>query len=91
MICDFRSSAEEGGRKVAALAGEGGTAAEFRLAQADLATAEATLAQREGERDSAIRRLEVLLGRYPSGTATGSATLPKLPGHPSMGPSRLPK
>lgn len=73
-----------------ALAQEGGSAADLRLAQADLATAEATLAQREGERDSAIRRLEVLLGRYPSGSATGSATLPEVPKRPPAGlPSEL--
>lgn len=73
-----------------ALAGEGGTAAELRLAQADRASAEATLAQREGERDSAIRRLEVLLGRYPSGQLTGSAKLPSVPKRPPAGlPSEL--
>jgi len=91
-VIEVRRNTEQtiGDRFARALAGEGGTAAEFRLAQADLASAEATLAQREGERDSAIRRLEVLLGRYPSGTAIGSATLPKVPGHPPAGlPSEL--
>lgn len=73
-----------------ALAEQGGTAADLRLAQSDLATAEATLAQREGERDSAIRRLEVLLGRYPSGSLTGSAKLPGVPKRPPAGlPSEL--
>jgi NodT family efflux transporter outer membrane factor (OMF) lipoprotein len=73
-----------------ALAGAGGTAADLRLAQTDLATAEATLAQRQGERESAIRRLEVFLGRYPSGKLAGSAKLPKVPKRPPAGlPSEL--
>jgi len=91
-VIEVRRNTEQtiGDRFARALAEEGGSAAELRLAQADLATAEANLAQREGERDSAIRRLEVLLGRYPSGTATGSATLPKVPGRPPAGlPSEL--
>ena len=65
------------------------TASDVRLAQTDIATAEANLAQRRGERDEAQRQLEILLGRYPSGAIDG-AQLPRVPSMPPAGlPSEL--
>ncbi|MGD1978111.1 MAG: TolC family protein [Akkermansiaceae bacterium] len=70
-----------------ALAGDGGSAAELRLAESEIGTNEALLAQRKGEREQAIRQLEVLLGRYPAGLIKSNVTLP---GVPPMPPSGLP-
>lgn len=72
-------------------AGDGdGVASQLRLAETDVATAQAALAQREGDRDRAQRQLEILLGRYPSAQLTGAARLPKMPGRPPAGlPSEL--
>jgi len=68
----------------------GATASQLRLAETDVATAEATLAQRKGDRDQAQRQLEILLGRYPSAKIVGSAKLPKVPKAPPAGlPSEL--
>jgi outer membrane protein TolC len=55
-----------------ALAAEGGSAAEVRLAESEIATNEALIAQRKGEREQAIRQLELLMGRYPKGLIAGS-------------------
>ena len=69
---------------------EGATASQLRLAETDLATAEARLAENKGQRDQAIRQLEILLGRYPSGDLVGSADLPDVPPMPPAGlPSEL--
>lgn len=66
---------------------EGGAAAsDVRLAEVDVATAQATLSQRQGEADQAKRQLEILLGRYPSGSVAAAA----LPGVPSFPPAGLP-
>jgi NodT family efflux transporter outer membrane factor (OMF) lipoprotein len=72
-------------------AGDGdGIASQLRLAETDVATARAALAEREGDRDRARRQLEILLGRYPAAGLTGSARLPKMPAHPPAGlPSEL--
>jgi len=72
-------------------AGDGdGIASQLRLAETDVATARAALAQREGDRDGARRQLEILLGRYPSADLTGAARLPKVPATPPVGlPSEL--
>lgn len=68
----------------------GATASQLRLAETDVATAEASLAQRRGDRDQAQRQLEILLGRYPSADIVGSASLPKVPRTPPAGlPSEL--
>ncbi|MBK1826253.1 efflux transporter outer membrane subunit [Haloferula rosea] len=68
----------------------GANASQLRLAETDVATAEAALAQRQGDRDQAQRQLEILLGRYPSAEITGSAKLPKVPKFPPAGlPSEL--
>lgn len=72
-------------------AGDGdGIASQLRLAETDVATAQAALAGREGARDQAQRQLEVLLGRYPSAALSGSARLPGIPSPPPVGlPSEL--
>lgn len=72
-------------------AGDGdGIASQLRLAETDVATAKAALAEREGDRDRAQRQLEILLGRYPSADLTGAARLPDLPSRPPAGlPSEL--
>lgn len=73
-----------------ALQQEGGTASQLRLAQVDVATAKATLAQWEGEREAALRQIELLVGRYPDGTDLSRSGLPDLPGYPPAGlPSEL--
>ncbi|MGJ8673854.1 efflux transporter outer membrane subunit [Rubritalea sp.] len=72
------------------LAGDGGSASQLRLAQTDLATAEALIAQRMGDVELAERRLELLCGRYPKGTLSGSKKLSKMPKRPPSGvPSGL--
>lgn len=68
----------------------GATASQLRLAETDVATARANVAQRRGDRDQAQRQLEILLGRYPSAELTGAARLPKTPKMPPAGmPSEL--
>ncbi|GAA5477016.1 efflux transporter outer membrane subunit [Haloferula helveola] len=75
------------GRFELAAGGQEASASQLRLAETDVATAEAALAQRKGDRDQAIRQLEILLGRYPSAELVGAA---ELPGLSSMPPSGLP-
>ena len=72
-------------------ADEGGaSAAQLRLAETDVAAAEATVAQRRGDADLAKRQLEILLGRYPGADVSGAAKLPKVPSFPPAGlPSEL--
>lgn len=70
-----------------ALADDGGSASQLRLAQSQLATAKAVSAQRKGEHEQAIRQLELLMGRYPAGAIQASCKLPKVP---SMPPAGLP-
>lgn len=48
---------------------------ELRLAQANLAAAESTLASWRRHRDGVARRLQVLAGRYPSGRVDGGSDL----------------
>lgn len=73
-----------------ALLAEGGTASQLRLAQVDVATAKANLAQWQGERESVLRQIELLAGRYPSGSDLSRKGLPALPGYPPAGlPSEL--
>lgn len=76
----FELAAEDGGA----------TASQLRLAETDVATATASLAQRRGDKDQAQRQLEILLGRYPSAEVSGGARLPSLPKTPPSGlPSEL--
>ncbi|MEN8855538.1 MAG: efflux transporter outer membrane subunit [Akkermansiaceae bacterium] len=77
-------------RFTSALSEEGGSASQFRLAESQFETSKATLAQRQGEREQAIRQLELLLGRYPAGAIKSSETLPSVPPMPPAGlPSEL--
>ena len=63
-------------------------ALDVRLTRANVENARSTLAQRRRQRDTAIRSLETLLGRYPSATLVVPTELPVLtqtipPGLPS--------
>ena len=73
-----------------AIADDGGSAAQVRLSETEWAASKSELERRRGERERALRQLELLLGRYPSGHVAGSARLPKLPPVPPAGlPSEL--
>ncbi|MCW1924818.1 TolC family protein [Luteolibacter arcticus] len=73
-----------------AIAEDGGSAAQVRLSETELATTRSDLERRRGERERALRQLELLLGRYPSGNVAAAAKLPKLPPAPPSGlPSEL--
>lgn len=74
----------------AAIAEDGGSAAQVRLTESEVATGEAALAQRKQEKERAVRQLELLLGRYPAGKLIAGARLPGLPPVPPAGlPSEL--
>jgi NodT family efflux transporter outer membrane factor (OMF) lipoprotein len=63
---------------------------DLRLALTEVARARATLEQRTEQRERAVRQLEALLGRYPSGEYPLSARLPELSGSVPAGlPSEL--
>lgn len=67
-----------------------GAASQLRLADSDVANTRASVAEREQQLESAKRQLEVLLGRYPSGTINSNARLPSPGGTPPAGlPSEL--
>lgn len=73
-----------------AIAEDGGSAAQVRLSETELATAKSDLERRRGDLERGLRQLELLLGRYPSGQVTAAARLPKLPPPPPAGlPSEL--
>uniref|UniRef100_UPI00186742B7 efflux transporter outer membrane subunit n=1 Tax=Luteolibacter marinus TaxID=2776705 RepID=UPI00186742B7 len=73
-----------------ALADEGGSAAQVRLSQSDLASGRAELERRRGDREQALRQLELLLGRYPSASIRDAAKMPSMPSSPPVGlPSEL--
>lgn len=73
-----------------ALSEEGGSASQFRLVQSQLDTTRAVTVQRRGEREQAIRQLELLMGRYPAGGIQSADTLPAVPIMPPAGlPSEL--
>jgi outer membrane protein, multidrug efflux system len=55
------------------------TSLDVRLAETELALAEALAEQRRGERDRLTRQLELLLGRYPAGELEAARELPELP------------
>ncbi|MEM9668725.1 MAG: TolC family protein [Pseudomonadota bacterium] len=66
------------------------TAQELALAKADIASANDTFATAEQAKDSALRALELLLGRYPSADLFVGTTLPLKPEDPPAGlPSEL--
>jgi multidrug efflux system outer membrane protein len=67
-----------------------GAAAQLRLSETDVANARAAVAERDQQLEAAQRRLESLLGRYPSGRIAGQARLPAPVGAPPAGlPSEL--
>ncbi len=53
-------------------------ALDLRLSRSNVATAQALLAARKMQKDSAARQLEILLGRYPSADLEAAAHLPSL-------------
>jgi outer membrane protein TolC len=60
------------------------------LAESEVATNKALIAQRKGEQEQAIRQLELLMGRYPKGVLKGAIALPDIPAMPPSGlPSEL--
>lgn len=72
------------------LAVEGGTTSQLRIAQTEVATSKAILAQRRGEKETASRQIEVLLGHYPASKIAGTTRLPQLKKRPPIGlPSDL--
>ncbi|MFM1560830.1 MAG: efflux transporter outer membrane subunit [Roseibacillus sp.] len=73
-----------------ALVEEGGLASQLRLAESDLATSRASLARWQAERERALRQIELLVGRYPSGRSLSMRGLPPAPPRPPAGlPSEL--
>jgi outer membrane protein, multidrug efflux system len=67
-----------------------GMAAQVRLAESDTATAKAAAEERNQLIATLSRQLEVLIGRYPSGSLKGASSMPALPGKPPAGlPSEL--
>ncbi|MDP0489882.1 MAG: efflux transporter outer membrane subunit [Verrucomicrobiota bacterium JB023] len=74
-----------------ALADDGGTASQLRLARTEVARQRAEIKRRQAEVESAKRQIELLAGRYPAGrTGGGDVYLPKLPAKPPVGlPSDL--
>jgi NodT family efflux transporter outer membrane factor (OMF) lipoprotein len=67
-----------------------GAAAQLRLAETDVANSRAAVAERDQQLEAAQRRLELLLGRYPSGRIAGEARLPAPGATPPTGlPSEL--
>jgi len=73
-----------------ALSEEGGSVSQYHLAETEVANNEAVLAQRRGEREQAIRQLELLMGRYPKGAIQSANGLPKVPAMPPAGlPSEI--
>ncbi|MFQ5719553.1 MAG: efflux transporter outer membrane subunit [Acidobacteriota bacterium] len=65
-------------------------AIELRLAASNLAAAEALLAQRLQEKDGALRRLDLLMGRYPAASFLPAGEPPHLPRIPQPVPAALP-
>ncbi len=73
-----------------AITEDGGSAAQVRLTESEVAVGEAILAERRQERERAIRQLELLLGRYPAGKWIAVTKLPTTPGAAPAGlPSEL--
>lgn len=74
----------------AALGDSGGSAGDLRLSETQLESARAMLIQRQGEKEQALRQVEILLGRYPSGSFVKNGGLPKALSAPPAGlPSDL--
>ena len=63
---------------------------DVRLAQSQVGSSRASLAQRQRTENESGRRLEVLLGRYPGAELEAAAALPDLPALPDAGaPSEI--
>lgn len=63
---------------------------DLRLARTDLESGRASVSRHAADRERVIRRLEVLVGRYPSGELRGNDTFPPLPASVPAGlPSEL--
>lgn len=78
------------GRFERALLDDGGSAAQVRLTESEVASREGMLAERKQERQRVLRQLEILLGSYPSGKVSAKVRLPNFPGKtPSGLPSEL--
>ncbi len=60
--------------------GTGEGALDIQFGRTNVSSAQRTLEQRQQDRENAARALELLLGRYPSGTARAAKELPKLRG-----------
>ena len=60
-------------------------ALDVHLAATNLANAEASVAQRREALQRALRQIDVLVGRYPSGLATAAPELPTTPATPPAG------
>ena len=61
------------------------TGQDVALTRSDLASSREQLLTLEASQREALRALEVLLGRYPSGDLGVKSTLPQLPGMPPLG------
>ncbi|MDP4995810.1 MAG: TolC family protein [Akkermansiaceae bacterium] len=73
-----------------AILDDGGSPAQVRLTEAEVASRQGALAERKQERERVLRQLEILLGKYPSGSLAAGARLPEFPGStPSGLPSEL--
>ena len=74
-----------------ALADDGGTSAQLRLARTDSANATEVIERWKGEVLRIRNQLELLVGRYPAGAiGSGGVVLPRLPAKPPKGlPSEL--
>ena len=73
-----------------AIADGGGTASQVRLTESERSTRQGALAQRKQERERVLRQLEILMGKYPSGSLSTGARLPVFPGKTPAGlPSEL--
>lgn len=67
-----------------------GSAAQLRVATADVQTAKALLEETKGQQRAARRQLEVLLGRYPGAEIKAAGGMPEVPKAPPAGvPSGL--
>ncbi len=65
-------------------------ALDLRLTLSDQSSAESLILQRQEQFDRSIRQVELLTGRYPSGSLAGRSSLPDLPGRIPAGlPSQL--
>ena len=60
--------------------GTGEGALDIQFGRTNVSSAQRSLEQRQQDREDAARTMEILLGRYPSGTARASRALPRLRG-----------